>query len=187
MLTPAQTATVKADILANADMNTQPANSDGSYAIANLYNLPATVPIAIWRTDASVDAIFDAIDWAKYTPVDAPDVTILQTNRLLSIQTKQMNLQNMLVGRGSVDATRANVRSGLRDATTAIPAGASGTAVQPGGASGATVLNACTRSNITRLEKLLASAPVTTGTVSASVLTFSGTISYQEIDVVRSS
>ena len=71
----------------------------------------------------------------------------------------------------------------------AVPAGAGGAAVSPGGASGATVLNNCTRL-ATRLEKLLAATSQgsdTTGTVTARVLGFEGSVNYTDIDNARAS
>ena len=183
-MTPQQQALIKADILASSDMNTLPANSDGSYEIARLYNLPSTTDV--WRTEAPTRLIFDAIDWSKYTPTDVADATVIFTNRLLAIQTKQMNLQNMLVGRETIDASRANIRAGLRDAVTALPAGALGAPVSAGGASGVTVLTACVR-KANRIEKLLASAGVTTGTVTAGVMSFEGNVSPTDITEARNS
>lgn len=188
-MTPSQLAAIKADILASPDLNAQPNNSDGAYEIARLYNLPASPTFNVWRTDAPVDAILDAINWSLYTPQDAADNTATYTNRLLAIQTKQMNLQNMLIGRSSINAAKVNIRAGLRDAVIAVPAGASGAAVSPGGASGATVLAACIR-NATRIEKLLATASQgsdTTGTTTARVMGFEGQVSYQDIEAARAS
>ena len=188
-LTTAQLQAIKADIAANADMNTLPANSDGSYEIARLYNLPASPTFTVWRTDAQVSAILDAINWSLYTPNDAPDNTATYTNRTLNIQTKQMNLQNMVIGRERLDCSKVNIRAGLRDAVIAVPAGAGGAAVSPGGASGATVLNNCTRA-ATRLEKLLAVASQgndTTGSVTARVMGFEGSVSYPDIDAAKAS
>lgn len=183
-LTLAQLQAIKADIAANSDLNVFPQNSDGSSAIADLYNIVGNQDV--WRTEAPVAAIYDAITWANYTPADAPDTTAIYTNRLLAIQTKQMNLQNILQGRATVDASKANLRAGLRDAVVAIPAGAGGASVSAGGASGVTVLTACVR-KATRIEKLLAPTPATTGTVTANLLGFEGMISYRDIDQARAS
>ncbi len=185
-MTPAQLAAIKADIAANPDLNAYPNNSDGSYEIARLYNLTASPQQLVWRTDAPVQAIYDAIDWTKFTPVDVPDATSapLATARLLAIQTKQMNLQNMLQGRTTVDASKANIRAGLRDAVVALPAGANGAAVTAGGASGATVLAACVRP-ATRMEKLLKLSDATTGSTTAALLGFEGACTYQDIDAAR--
>lgn len=183
-MTPAQLATLKADILASQDMASQPMNSAGALAIAALYNAASTTDI--WRTDAPVQAIYDAIDWSKFTPVDAADGTTIYSNRLLLIQTKQMNLTNILQGRSTVDASKANLRAGLRDAVIAIPAGVSGAAVAPGGASGVNVLTACVR-KATRFEKLFATTQATTGSVTANLLVLEGQVSTDDIQTARES
>jgi hypothetical protein len=183
-LTTQQLSAIKADIAASGDMNTLPANSDGDFEIARLYNLPSTTDV--WRTNVRTSEIFDAITWANFTPQDAADATATYTNRILSVQTKQMNLQNMLSGRETIDASKANVRGGLRDALIQLPTGSGGAMLSAGGASGVTVLAACVR-KANRIEKLLASAPVTTSTVSAGVMGFEGTIGYQDIQAARAS
>lgn len=190
-LTLQQLQTIKADIAAHADMNTQSANSDGSFAIADLYNQPSSPPVIVWRTDAPTDGIFNAIDGTKYTPVDVPDAASapLYTARAEAIQIKQMNLQNLTIGRASLNTALPNIRAWLRDCVTALPAGASGAPIPAGGASGATVLNACTRT-ATRIEALLCATSQgsdTTGTVAARVMVFEGSISYQQIDAARAS
>lgn len=183
-MTPAQNAAIKADIAANSDLNIFPNNSDGSYAIAELYNLPAVPAFNVWRTDAPVQAIYDAINWSLYTPVDAPEASGLYAARALAIQTKQMNLQNMLIGRDTLNCSKLNVRAGLRDAVIAVPAGANGVSVSPGGASGATVLANCIRP-ATRLEKLLSVGSAATGSTTANLLGFEGIVSYRDIDTAR--
>jgi len=185
-LTSAQQAAIKADILANPDLSAQPNNSDGAFEIARLYNLPASPTFLVWRTDAPTADIFDSINWSLYTPSDSPDNTATYTNRLLAIQTKQMNLQNMLVGRDTLNCAKANIRAGLRDAVIQIPAGAGGAMVSPGGVSGATVLAVCTR-NATRLEKLLSTGSVTTGTTTAAVMGYEGQIDYYAVQQARDS
>lgn len=183
-MTPAQNAIIKADIAANSDLNVFPQNSDGSYAIADLYNLPAVPTFNVWRTDAPVQGIYDAINWSLYTPTDAPEATGIYTARAMAIQTKQMNLQNILQGRDTLDCSKVNVRAGLRDAVIAVPAGTNGASVSPGGTSGVTVLANCIRP-ATRLEKLLSTGSATTGSTTANLLGFEGRVSYHDIDVAR--
>lgn len=185
-LTTAQLQALKADIAADPVLAAKPLNSDGAFDIAAAYNLIASPAFPVWATNASVAAVYDAIDWDKFTPIDAPDNTATYTNRLLAIQTKQMNLQNMLTGRDRIDASKARTRVGLRDAVIQLPAGAGGAMVTAGGTSGANVLNALTR-NATRAEKLLATPNVTTGTVTAGILNFEGSLSYQDIEAARAS
>lgn len=183
-LTTAQLATLKADILASPDMSGQPMTSGGAYAIATLYNVPGATDV--WRTDAPVSAIYDAITWTNFTPVDAADNTATFTNRALVIQTKQMNLQNILQGRTTVDGSKANLRAGLRDAVIQLPAGAAGALVVAGGASGATVMTALVR-KATRFEALFASAPVATGTVSAGLMAVEGAVTSDTVQQARES
>lgn len=188
-LTLTQLQTIKADILANSDMNTLPNNSDGSYDIAKLYNQLPIIPMTVWKTNTDVNDIYDQIDFSKYTPADSPDSTTLYTNRAWAINIKQMNLQTMLIGRTSLNTAKVTIRSSLRDVVTAVPAGVGGANTSPGGASGANVLNACTRL-ANRIEKLLVNPSQgsdTTGTVTARVMGFEGTIQPSDIDAARAS
>lgn len=138
------------------------------------------VDYPVWDISTPIDRVYDSISWDKYTPSDVPDGTALFTNRLLIIQTKQMNLQNMLQGRSYVDASKMNIRMGLRDAVIALPAGASGVNVSAAGSSGVTILTALTR-KANRLEKLFATGSAITGTVTASLLVVTGSCSNDDI------
>lgn len=180
-MTPAQLQAIKADIAADPVMSALPRNGDSNYEIARLYNLPPAVAMSVWNTSAKVKDINDAIDFSKYTPVDAPDGTTVQTNRLLTIQTKQMNLQYITIGRETVDASKVNVRKGLQDAVVQLPAGAAGAYVSAGGVAGVNVLTAMLR-NATRAEKLLNAGTSTTGTVTANLLGFEGTVTDRDIE-----
>lgn len=194
MLTNAQALLIKGEINADGALSTQPNNGVGDAAIAAALNLPANPALPVWKTDAKVRDIFDAIDWALYTPSDAVSDAVLAnalaaeraTTRLMVIQTKQMNLQNMTMGREALDASRANIRAGIRDAVIQVPAGAAGALVAPGGASGVNVLNTMVRS-ATRAEKVLVQGggPITTGTVSASLLGFEGALTIEDISTAR--
>lgn len=142
-----------------------------------------------WRSDAPVNAILDAIDWTKYTPEesigsgDTDPLLSVKIGRLLTTQTKQINLQLMLQGRETLDCRRPNVRGGLRDAVVQVPTGAGGASTAPGGASGSTVLAQCVR-QISRAEALLAAssqASDTTGTTTARVPGFEGAVQPYEI------
>jgi hypothetical protein len=66
----------------------------------------------------------------------------------------------------------------------ALPAGVAGAAVAAAGASGVTVLTAGTRL-ATRLEKLLTTGPVTTGTTVADVMGWEGTVSSTDLTNLR--
>jgi hypothetical protein len=142
-----------------------------------------------WRSDAPVNAILNAITWASYTPNDAiagsdtDPLLSVKIGRLLTVQTKQMNLQLMLQGRDRLDTRPSNVRLGLRDAVTQLPTGANGANTSPGGGNGTAVLEVCVRP-ANRVETLMAApsqASDTTGTVQARVLRFEGSIEPPEV------
>jgi hypothetical protein len=148
--------------------------------MAEWFNVAASPVHTVWATGASVGGIQDAIDYSAYTPNSAVDGTAIVTNRLLAAQTKQINLQLMLQGREVVNATPNRVRAALLDATTNIPTGTNGALQSASGVDGARVMNALTRP-ATRVEKLFTSAPVQTGTVSASKLVFEGEITSTDV------
>jgi hypothetical protein len=207
-LTFAQLAALKADIAANANtipagqpwtgafagqqIKAVPSSGDGNAAIAGWYGLTASPDFLVWRTDAPVKDILDAITWANYTPASAVDDATLTTallaaqrqTQLLAIQTKQMNLQNMVIGREQIDASKVNIRAGLRDCVVNLPAGASGANIQAAGASGINVMNVLTR-KANSVEKLLVTSSATTGGVTASIMGFEGTISGSDVEQVR--
>lgn len=144
----------------------------------------------VWRTEAPVADITDAINWSLYTPAtaigtsDTDPVLSRKVGWLLASQTKQMNLQLMLQGRDRLNCALPNVRGGLRDAVIQVPDGAGGL-TSPGGASGAVVLGRCVRAG-TQAEVMLAAgaqASDTTGGVNARVMTFEGDVS--EVESVR--
>lgn len=181
-----QLGVLKAAILADPVLAAFPMNSDGAFSIAAALNLPSSPAVDVWRTDAQVAEITDAINWDKYTPTDVADSTALFTNRMLQTQTKQMNLQLMLQGKETLNCSKANIRAGLRDAVIAVPTGASGAVVSPGGSSGATVLAACIRNSL-RVEAILAGVDATTGSTTAKLLGYEGAISYQDVAAARAS
>lgn len=133
-LTNQQKIDLAADIAANT--NTAPGttgqiknlaqNADNAFAVAAWYSGVAFPNYFVWSDAVSVDDIEDAVTWANYTPADAADSTVLYQNRAMLIQTKQLNLQLLLQGKQTFDATKKNRRAGLNDATTNLPSGASG-------------------------------------------------------------
>lgn len=181
-LTNTQLQALKADILADPTLANQPMTSAGALAIAEAYSIVGSVDV--WRTDAPVFHIIDAINWVNYTPNDSADNTATYTNRALLAQTKQMNLQIMLQGRQTIDASKATIRAGLRDAVIQLPTGAGGALTSPGGASGANVLAACTR-KANRGEALFATTQATTGSTSAYIMAFEGSLTSDDVQQAR--
>lgn len=189
-LTPAQLATLKTAISANPTWNNQPMTSGGAFAIAADMNLVAAPDFMLWRSEARAADILDAISFDKYTPTDAAGdadtapIAAAKTNRLLAIQTKQMNLQLMLQGRDSINAGKANIRASLRDAVISLPSGVGGASTAAGGASGVTVLTACTRKALVG-EKILVGSSATTGTVTANLIGYEGQLSSEDVQQAR--
>lgn len=184
-LSTSQLQTLKAYIAGVPAWAALPQNSDTAFFIAAELNKPSSPTYNVWRTEVPAGAILDAISWDKFTPTDAVDGTAIYTNRLLAVQTKQMNLQLMVQGRQTLDASKANVRLGLRDAVIQLPTGASGAAVSAAGANGVNVLNACLR-NATLGEQVLNAGSATTGGVTANLLGFEGSLNYQDIEAAWS-
>lgn len=189
-LTLAQKQALKAAIDGNPTWAAYPQNGDGYFELAAVLNQTANPAFTVWRTDARVANIIDAVTWASYTPNDAvggSDTDPLLSRKigwLLTSQTKQMNLQLMLQGRETLNCSKATLRAGLRDAVILVPTGVGGANTSPGGASGVTVLTACTRS-ATEGEKILAGAEEQTGNVRASVLGFEGNLSPADVQSAR--
>lgn len=191
-MTPAELTTLRAAINAVPELAALPKNPDTDLVVAAYFNAPSTPEVRVWNPFAPVRAIMDTFNWAAFTPADSMpesnvDTAAIQryTARLLAIQTKQINLQLMLQGRETVDASLEKFRSGLRDALIAIPAGANGQGITVAGASATDALEACTRV-ATRGELVFADpAPKQTGNVSARILRYLGEISPQDVANAR--
>lgn len=181
MLTSQQLAALKADILANPDLSSQPAGPDGAGAIADLYNADAAPDFIVWRTVTPIADVENAISWANLTPADVPDTTALYTNRALACQARQFNLQMLIQGKSSIATGRPNIRSGLQDALTDLPSGAGGV-VRPGGW---VALKAAISRKATRAEKLLIAAGGAGTAGNPGVLGFEGRLTYQDIEQAR--
>lgn len=190
-LTSAQYASLRAAIQADPVLNAIPKGGDGDIAIADAFNALAAPDFPVWRPDVPVREIMDTFNFAAFTPSDSlPESNVDQASiqryngRLLAIQTKQMNLQLMLQGRDTVDASLPNFRAGLRDALINVPAGVNGAGVAVAGANASNALNACTRKG-TRAEKLFAGSNATTGAVTAAVMSVVGQISAADVGIAR--
>ena len=200
-LTPAQLTTLKAAILAETDPEFVGYRTNGQTGLmAEWLSRDSSPAVMVWRTDASTIDILDAIDSTKFTP--SATITGTEVEPLLSrkrgwideVNIKQMVIQNMLAFRATINAAKPSVRASLRDAVIQLPTGALDGNGKPGltsagGVSGANVLAACVRVG-NRLEVLLAAqsqASDTTGSTTARVMTFEGSISGDDIVRVLSS
>lgn len=171
-LTQAQRTALAADIQVNRALI---AAGDTAGA-ADFYNAVASPDYWVWNPAVETKAIMDAIMWQNLTPTVNGDGTVPATidwaNRSLACQGKQFNIQTMLAGRESIDATRTNIRAGLQDALSNVPAGASGAVVSAGWAN---VKIAMTR-KATRIEKLFATGNGSVAT--PSLMSYVGPTSY---------
>lgn len=170
-MTTAQLQALKADIAANNNTIQVPAGSGTLVAIKDVSNPDNFQDVADWynqlpasdwfviRTDAPVADILDQITWANFTP----GVAITSGNAAQATaasaycQGKMLNLQTMFFGRTTFDATKPTQTGGLKDATTALPSGAS-FANQSGGwgaNAGVGIWSKLTR-KATRAEKVFA-------------------------------
>ena len=100
-MTPEQLATLKADILADPVLAAYPMNSDGAFAIATAYNLPANPAFTVWRTEVSVTEIVN--NGFIWTAVD-------------SLTVGKARIWDWMRESGVINPSKANVRQGLQDA-----------------------------------------------------------------------
>lgn len=178
-LTPAQLTTLKSAI--NAETN--PAfvamrQANAEQGMEKFYNAAST--FIVWRSSVPIDEITDAIDWAKMTPAQAipttgSDAQLLWLARASACQGKQFNLQNLLIGKQAIAASRPNIRAALQDCLTALPSTAQGGNQQAGWAAVQTVMQrACTVA-----ERIFATGAGTVG--NPGQLGVEGTVSAQDI------
>ncbi len=163
-LTSANLTAIKADIAANSDLNSKPNNSDGAFAIAALYNLPAAVDHWVWRTNVSRADVYNTQDfeggnwnWTTYKNQGA---------------TEQNAWVQMFMG-DQADFSQDNLRAGIAAIFTgSAPATAQRDHILSVG-----------RRKATRIEKLLASG--TGSTASPAKMGFEGKVTYTDIETAR--
>jgi hypothetical protein len=144
-----------ADIAADPGLSTLPKNSDGAWAIAQAYNLPASPDFWVWKTSLMEQDVYEATvddaswNWATY-----------------KAQTLQDRDSWATMWRpGQVNPALAQTRSGWQ----AIFGGQGASQVQQN------YLLAVGRRVATRTEKLYATGPGTTA--QPATMTFEGTLS----------
>lgn len=174
MLTIEQLTTLKLDIQSKPAFWSNGTQMLSNEQIADYYNTNASPDFMVWSETADVQSIFNAIDWAKMTPhaPSAADATGIYRDRALTCQGKQFNLQTMLQGRQTLDASKSNTRAGLQDALTAIPSKADGTNQSAGWATVQTVI----QNKATALEKLFSTG---TGTIASPATVNPGLFGYR--------
>lgn len=100
-MTPAQNAALKASVEADPAFNGLPQNSDGAFAVAAAYNLPASPQFVVWRTSVLVSEIVN--NGFTWTAVD-------------SLTNGKARIWEWMKESGSIDPSKVNVRQGLNDA-----------------------------------------------------------------------
>lgn len=129
-MTPQQLSTLKAAVLASQDAAVQTAASTrNDTELARLLNLPST--FSVWRIDVPTTELVGAIKLANFTPLDAPDDTLLYANRCHVCELKQ-NSVRMMLSRDVVTSQKLSTRQDLTDALTNVPAGVGGAAIDAG-------------------------------------------------------
>lgn len=157
MLTSQQMAALKADILLDPALAAEPMNSDGAFAIALAYNLPASPAFTVWRTSVQASEIMS--NGFVWTAVD-------------SLTAGKARIWDWMTRYGSINPSKANVRQGMVDAFGAGSAMANG-------------ITPHLKRLATRAERLFATGNGTDG--SPGTMEFEGTLSYQDVEAARNS
>jgi hypothetical protein len=98
MLSPEQATALATAINADPAFAGLPHNSDGAYAIADAFNLPASPAWTVWKTDVSVDEIMrNGMDWAR---VD-------------NLSVGKARIWDWLSKLNQFDSSKPNIRAGI--------------------------------------------------------------------------
>ena len=160
MLTPAQMATLKANIIADAAFNGLPLNTDGAVTIANAYNLAAAPAFTVWKTNVPIVEVGRAFNGAELAGLTTGNQTRLQTIA-----------QYLSAG---VNPSLIDNRQFFDD----VFSGAGGNTTRP------KLLTLWKRLAL-RIEKLFATG--TGSDASPATLTWEGQISYADVEAARNS
>ena len=145
------------------------------------YNTAPTPAVYCWNPQTPISDLFDAIDYTAFTPNDSTsDTTQVYNNRAQAILIKQAVLQVILTNKDFVNMAKANIRAGLKDATTSLPSGNSGANRSATGTNGINLLNAGLKA-LNRVEAFFATTTETTGAVTASIRVVQGTLTEQNV------
>ena len=93
----AQYAVLKADILANTDLNSNPNTLDGAFEIARLYNINKVPDFTVWKTLVPIGDVGKSINGVEWG-----NLTTANSNRLSSIAAYLFD---------GVDPSRSDIRS----------------------------------------------------------------------------
>jgi hypothetical protein len=157
MLSNAQLQILKADILADSELNAIPNTPDGAFAIAEVYNAVVSPDFWVWRT--SVDVLEIMQNGFVWSAVDG-------------LTAGKARIWEWMASTGVINPSRTNVRSGLVDAFGSNTAMANG--IRPH-----------LSRQATRAQKLFADTSVGDGSSqngnSPATMTYEAAILYQEV------
>lgn len=159
-MTPSEAAAIKANILANAELNAFPNTADGAFAIAELYNANAVPAFTVWKTNVPVDVVGKAI-----VATSLASLTSANTDRLGVI---------CQINPGGFDPSRLDQRAFFDDVFSVAA-----------GAPTRTALLALWKRLALRIEKLFATG--TGSDASPATMAWQGTISYSDVYTARNS
>lgn len=163
-LSASQQTALKADILLDPALSSQPLTSDGAFAIAAAYNLDAVPDFWVWRTNIPVQEIYERT---------TSDGTVWSWTTYIARSAAERDCWREVTGRDTVNASLPNLRQAIAD----IFSGA-------GGATQRTHLTTIARRKATRAEKLFATG--TGSTASPATMGYEGALQYSDVQAVRS-
>ena len=161
-----QQAAIKADILANPDLNAFPNTLDGAFGIRDMYQIAASPDKWVWKTSLHEHEI---------TGEQSPDATAWDWSAYIGRSVGERDgWARMFNTSLTINPSLINVRQGIGD----IFSGGTGAGQRAH-------LLAMARRLANRLEALLAAGEGTT--LSPATMTFEGVASYQDIHAARNS
>ena len=162
-LTTAQLQTLKAAIVADSALNSQPMNSDGAFTIALELNKTATPDFIVWRSSVAVQEIMqNGFDWTRV------DNMVVGKARIWEFMTAV----------GILNPAQANVRAGINEA---FPTAAND-------AMRLAIFGHCQRL-ASRFEELFATGAGTTTTnagLNPATMALEGPLQYPDVEAARS-
>jgi hypothetical protein len=167
-LTTAQLTTIKADIDASSDLNSNSNTPDGNTVVAALYNTTVSPDFWVWRSSVTKSELTNS------TSVDGTTFTWVGNGFITRSAGEQAAWRELFNGTNNVNPALPSVRQAFAD----IFSG-SGNA-----AANRTHLNTVARRKASRIEKLLATGTGSTG--SPATMNYEGPILYQDVEAARS-
>lgn len=162
MLTSTQAAVLAADILLDPVFAALPHTADNAFAVADAYNLLASPPYWVWRTNVGIQEL--------YGTTTTPDATSWSWSTYIGRSVAERDGWRELTSPNMLDAALPNTRAAIADIFSGIGAAAVAQRLH---------LTTMIRRQARRIEQLYA---VGTGTtVSPATMGREGSIDYQDV------